>query len=265
MKRFLQTGNVIAFLVMLVFNYLSNTGVFNGNTMASVSAEYQNLFTPAGYAFSIWGLIYLGLFAFVIYQGRSLFKLSIADDFVSRIGLWFMVSCLANSLWVLAWLYEYTGTSVLIMIVLLFSLLRIVIKLDMELDDVPVRKIVFVWWPFSIYAGWITVALIANIAAWLTKIGWNGFGISELSWTIIMICIATFINLLITWTRNMREFAMVGVWALIAIAVSNRYDHESIFLWALIAAGMITLSTSVHAYQNRKALYFRFIKNQPAR
>jgi hypothetical protein len=263
MKRFLQTGNVVSFLVMLVLNYLSNTGVFNGNTMASVSAEYQNLFTPAGFAFSIWGLIYVGLLAFVIYQGRSLFQRSGQDDFVTRISGWFIVSCLANSFWVLAWLYEYTGTSVLIMIILLFSLLRIILNLNMELDDVPVKKIAFVWWPFSIYSGWITVALIANIAAWLTKIGWDGFGVSDVSWTIIMICIATGINLSITWTRNMREFAMVAVWALIAIAFSNRHNHESIYLTALIAAGIITLSTSFHAYQNRKNLYLRFIKNQP--
>lgn len=264
MKRLLQISNVVAFLVMLVFNYLSNTGVFNGNTMASVSAEYQNLFTPAGYAFSIWGLIYLALFAFVIYQGRSFFKRSLQDDFVTPISGWFIVSCLANCLWVLAWLYEYTGASVLIMIILLFSLIKVIINLRTELDDVPVKKIAFVWWPFSIYSGWITVALIANIAAWLTKTGWDGFGISEVMWTLIMICAATVINLLITWTRNMREFAMVAVWALIAIAVANRHDHGPIFIAALIAAGIITLSTTVHAYQNRKNLYLRFIKNQPA-
>lgn len=261
MKKFLQTGNVIAFLVTLILNYLSNTGIFNGNTMASVSAEYENLFTPAGYAFSIWGLIYLGLFAFIIYQGRSLFTPA-PDDFVSRIGIWFIVSCLANSLWVLAWLYEFTGLSVLIMIVLLFSLVKIIISLNMELDDVPVKKIAFVWWPFSIYSGWITVALIANIAAWLSKIGWDGFGLSDVNWTIIMICIATAINLLITWTRNMREFAMVAVWALIAIAFPNRYSHEPIYITALLAAAIITLSTCVHAYKNRKNLYSRFIKNQ---
>jgi hypothetical protein len=260
MTKFIQTGNAIAFLIMLYFNYLSNTGVLHGNTMASVSAKYQNMFTPAGYAFSIWGLIYLGLFVFVLFQGRSLLTRTAPDEFVTQTGWWFITSCLANTLWILAWLYDYTGASVLIMSVLLYSLFRIVINLKMELTDPPLKKLIFVWWPFAIYSGWITVALIANLAAWLTKIGWKEIGISEVSWTMIMICIATLINLVITWTRNMREFALAGIWALVAIAVANQQNEKSIFLLALIAAGVLFLSTTFHAYQNRKNLYERFIR-----
>ena len=74
MKRILQIANGFFLIITVIINYLSNTGVFNNNTMASVSVRYQNLFTPAAYAFSIWGLIYLGVFGFIIYQARSLFK-----------------------------------------------------------------------------------------------------------------------------------------------------------------------------------------------
>ena len=74
MKKSLPIANAIALIITVIINYLSNTGIFNGNTMGSVSAEYHNIFTPAGYAFSIWGLIYLGLFGFVIYTGRALFS-----------------------------------------------------------------------------------------------------------------------------------------------------------------------------------------------
>jgi len=69
MKKIYQITNGVALVITVIINYLSNTGIFNGETMATVSAKYQNLFTPAGYAFSIWGLIYLGLFGFVIYFG----------------------------------------------------------------------------------------------------------------------------------------------------------------------------------------------------
>ena len=74
MKRILQIANGFFLIITVIINYLSNTGVFNNNTMGSVSVRYQNLFTPAAYAFSIWGLIYLGVFGFIIYQARSLFK-----------------------------------------------------------------------------------------------------------------------------------------------------------------------------------------------
>lgn len=259
MKRSLQVANAVSFIITLVFNYLSNTGIFNDNTMGSVSAKYDNLFTPAGYAFSIWGLIYLALLAFVIYQGRSIFKKVEDDQFVLEVGWWFVISCIANSLWVLAWLYDYTGTSVLIMLVLLFSLLKIVINTRMELDEVPIKKLVFLWWPFSIYSGWITVALIANISAWLTKTGWDGWGFSDIFWAIIMIIIAGAINLFMTWSRNMREYAIVGVWALVAIAVANWNTEQSIVQAALIVALIIFVSTGLHAFQNRRSLSKLFL------
>lgn len=252
MKKTLQTGNVIALVVTIIINYLSNTGIFNGNTMASVSAEYENLFTPAGYAFSIWGLIYLSLLGFVIYQARSLFKKAKDDSVVLEIGWWFIISCIANSLWVVVWLYEYTVLSVIIMIVLLFSLLKIVVNARLELDDMPLKHIAFVWWPFSFYSGWVSVALIANIAAYLTKINWNGFGISEVTWTIIMIGIAGGINIFMTWNRNMREFALVGVWALVAIGVANWGEVPIIVQTSFAMAAVLFISSGIHGYKNRK-------------
>jgi hypothetical protein len=221
--------------------------------MATVSARYQNYFTPAGYAFSIWGLIYLGLLAFVIYQARGLFKETTDDWPVEKISWWFVISCAANSAWVFAWLYDYTGLSVIIMIVLLISLIKIIFNTRMELDDLPLKKIALVWWPFCLYSGWITVALVANVAAWLTKIRWNAFGLSGVTWTVIMIIVAGTINLVVTWTRNMREYALVGCWALVAIAVANWNEARAVVISAVGVAIVLFISSSVHAYVNRKS------------
>ena len=257
MKKTLQILNGVALIVTIIINYLSNTGIFNGNTMAMVSGKYHNYFTPAGYAFSIWGLIYLGLIAFVIYQARSLWK-KVEDEWpVLEIGWWFIISCVANSLWVIAWLYDYIGISVIIMAILLISLIKIILATRMELDDLPLKKIAFVWWPFCLYSGWISVAFVADAAAWLTKIKWNGFGISEVAWALIMIIVAGVINLFITWNRNMREFAFVGAWALIAIAVSNWNVQESIKITAIIVAAILLISSSIHGYKNRKTSPFK--------
>ena len=105
MKKILQILNGIAFVSVVFINYLSNTGVMNGKTIGSLSDSIRSLFTPAGYAFSIWGLIYLFLLGFVIYQGRSLFVKVKNDDFVEKIGFWFIISCIANSAWIFAWIY----------------------------------------------------------------------------------------------------------------------------------------------------------------
>lgn len=258
-KKTLALANIIALLATLIINYLSNTGIFNESTMSSVSSKYENLFTPAGYAFSIWGLIYLGLIGFIVYQSKVLFKNEPIEDeevyeeeeTVYQIGWLFAASCAVNCLWVLTWLYDYTGISVLLMIVLLYFLSRIIINTGMELKDSSFKKIALVWWPFSIYTGWITVALIANIAAYLTKLGWEGFT-SEITWTIIMICVAGAINLFMTWTRNMREYAVAGAWGVFAVAVANWNGFQSIVQTAVAVTILLLISSGLHAYKNRK-------------
>lgn len=251
MKRTLQIANIIALIVTIVVNYLSNTGIFNDNTMASVSGRYQNYFTPSGYAFSIWGLIYLLLAAFVIYQARGISGKREVPGVVEKIGWLFVISCAANSAWVLAWLYDFTGLSVLIMITLLTTLWLIIVRTRMEMDLLPIKKIALTWWPFAIYLGWISVALIANVAAYFTKIGWNGFGLSPVAWTVIMICVAGVVYLALTWKRNLRESSMVGVWALVAVAVANWGTTPAVVNAALIVSAVIFISSGVHAYLNR--------------
>lgn len=253
MKKAVQITNGIALIGMIVVNYLAATGQINGQTVGSISDQYESLFTPASYAFSIWSLIYLGLLAFVIYQGRSLFKKDAGDGVVYQVGWWFVLTSIANILWILAWVYEYIGLSVLLMAFLLFGLIRIILRTNMEMHDAPLREIAFVWWPFSLYSGWITVALIANTSAWLTKIGWQNTGITEGGWTISMILAAGAVNLAVTWTRNMREFALVGAWGLIAIAVSNWGDMQIIANTALAVAVLVFISSGMHAFRNRKS------------
>ncbi|WP_432412577.1 tryptophan-rich sensory protein [Rasiella sp. SM2506] len=250
MKKTLQLANSIAFLVTIYFNYASSTGIFNDTTQANMSAKYQTLFTPAGYAFSIWGFIYLLLFSFVIYQSRSLFVKVRDDGFVLKTGWWFVLSCMANSLWCYLFVSDYILASVVVIFFLLFCLLKIVLHNRMELDDKPISVIVFLWWPFVIYSGWLTVACIANVSTFLVKIDWDGFGLSPETWTVFMIGVATSVNLIVTWSRNMREFALVGAWALIAIAVANWETVDVVQISALVAAGILVVSSSVHSFKN---------------
>ncbi len=251
MKKTFQLLNIVAFFVTIYFNYASSAGVFNNTTQAEISNTYQSLFTPAGYAFSIWGGIYLLLFGFIVYQSRSLFVKVRDDDFVLKTGWWFALSCVANSLWCYLFVSDYMLVSVFVIFFLLFCLLKIVILNRMELDDKPISVIAFLWWPFVLYSGWLTVACIANVSAYLVKINWGGFGISPETWTLFMIGIATSVNLIVTWSRNMREFALAGAWALIAIAVANWEGVAIVKISALVAAGILIVSSSFHAFKNR--------------
>jgi hypothetical protein len=269
MRKILPIANILALIVTVAVNYLSVTGIFNGNTMAAESARYANLFTPASWAFSIWGLIYLALGGFVIYQARGIVRQSPAagahpvttgvrretQQLVTKISGWFLLSCLANCLWVITWLYDEVGLSVLIMLVLAFSLLKIIQRTDMELTDPPLRTIALVWWPFCLYSGWISVALLANISAWLVKIHWTG--LTQTAWAILFILLAGALHLFMTWKRNMREFAMVGVWALVAIGLAHRQEAPAVTVTAWGMAAVLFVSSSIHGYINRATSPFR--------
>ncbi|MGJ8659743.1 tryptophan-rich sensory protein [Cellulophaga fucicola] len=260
MKKVLQVANGVAFIFTLAINYLSNTGKMNNTTIGEVSRGLRSLFTPAGYAFSIWGLIYLFVFSYIIYQGRGLFVKVRDNDFVLKIGWWFVISCIANCSWVVSWIYGYTGLSCIFIFLLLFSLLKIVWNNKMELWDAPISVIAFLWWPFVIYSGWVTVASIANVSAYLVKVNWDGFGLEPVVWTVVMIIVAVVINLVATWQRNMREFALVGAWALIAIGIANSGVEVVLAYIAYVAAAILILSSFFHAFKNRKTAPFVKLK-----
>ena len=250
MKKSLQIANGFFLVFTIIFNYLSNTGIFNGKTIANVSDQYHNLFTPAGYAFSIWGLIYLLLMGFVFYTGKSLFNSlnNQGDSFVLKIGWWFVISCVANCAWIVTWLYGYTSLSVIVLLISLIALL-IILTEALKYKATAGQKW-FINYPFQIYTGWVSVALIAAAAAWLTKIKWDGFGISEINWTLILIIIASLIHLFMTWKKNAPIFAFVASWALVAIAMANKEVSQQIYLVALFAAGFIFISSCLKIIQS---------------
>jgi hypothetical protein len=256
MKRFYALANLIVIIAVIVWNYAANALSIGGNTIGSLSREYENLFTPAGYAFAIWGPIYLGLLLHGIYQVKKVFLDRHDDGFVGQMGPWLIFANLANAGWVWFWLNEQTGLSVIWMIAVLVSLIMIIHRLNMERWDAPIRIIVWVWWPICIYSGWIAVATIANFAAWLSKIGWQ-FILNDVTWTTIMIILAAMVNLFMIKTRNMREFAAVGIWALVAISIRH-WDSIPLLQWtALVCALVLAVAISIHGYLNRATSPFR--------
>ncbi|MGW1454108.1 tryptophan-rich sensory protein [Salegentibacter agarivorans] len=252
MEKRLAVLNFISVILIIAVSYISQTGIINGNTMGSLSAEYYNLFTPAGYAFAIWGIIFLSLLAFSGYQLFQAFSAKNDLEFLRNSGYWFLTANLANAAWVIFWLYEFTGVSVLLMFLILFSLIRIILNTNMERWDAPLKILAFSWWPICLYSGWIAVASIANVSAYLSKIGWTAPFFGEEIWTVIMIAVAVFLNIAMIWRRNMREFAAVGVWALIAIYFRHFGEIPLIAYSALIGAVAIFSNIIYHGWMNKE-------------
>jgi hypothetical protein len=253
--KFLASLHLLVLLALIFWNYYSNTGVVNNNTVGSISDNLDNLFTPAGYAFAIWGIIYLGLLALGVYMVIRAFIGNGNNEFIAKAAPTLILAHLGNATWLWFWLKEETGVSVIVMLFILTMLILTVIRLNMERWDAPLKFMALVWWPIDLYFGWISVATIANISAYLSKLNWTG-GISEVTWTVIMIAIATLLALFMVFSRNMREYAAVFIWALIAIAVRHSGQIELITWSALIGAAILGIASGIHAYKNRATLPF---------
>ena len=216
--RFLQITNVVGFIAVIAVNILANALPINGKTTGELSDSYPNLFVPAGYVFAIWGVIYLLLLMFTVYQASPKRR---GAQFLGKIGYLFGISCLANVVWIFLWHYELVFLSLVAMFTFLGSLILIYLRLDIGRGEPLREERLYVHLPFSVYLGWITVAPIANVVAALVSINWDGFGLGEVTWTVAMISIAVILTLLNIQTRVDIGYALVIVWALGGIIVKQ--------------------------------------------
>jgi hypothetical protein len=213
----LRLLNVLGFALTIVLNALANALPINGRTTGELSALYPNLFVPAGLTFSIWGLIYLLLALFVVFQ-----LVALPAATVQRIGLWFLLASAANAAWILAWHFERVTLSLLIMLALLVSLLAVYLRLGIGTGSPGWGVKLAVHLPFSVYLGWITIATVANATALLVHVGWGRFGLSEEFWTVAVLIVATAITVAMLLRRNDLFYALVVLWAFAGIAIKRQ-------------------------------------------
>ncbi|RAU84339.1 hypothetical protein [Pontibacter arcticus] len=251
--------NTVFFLIHLVPSQLTQFGFFNGKTIGEVSANYPTLFTPAGITFSIWGLIYVALTAFCIYHLIKAYKAAEtheANQDLLRLGYLFIVNNLATGAWTIAWVYEALVLSVVLMLIQLITLIAIQIRLNMY--D-PGRSRAFKWFtqfPLSIYFGWICIATVANISAALVGLQWDGFGLSDATWAMIMIVIATLITTFVVLNRRNPFVGLVTVWAFYGIVLKhqelNVAASPSITTTAWAGLVLVALAVLYQFYRNSK-------------
>ncbi len=248
-RIFISFLNLIGFLAVIIFNALAVILPLNNNSTGALSDKYPNLFVPAGLTFSIWGVIYILLGVYTIYQMVAAFRPAAQKgDFFDRIGIWFFISCIFNTAWIFAWHYEVMWLSLVIMLLLFMSLLVIYLRLGIgRRNDVSNTEKGLVHLPFSIYIGWITIATIANVTAFLVKYGWNRFGLDEQFWTVLVIAVGIIITLGMIFIRNDIFYSFVVIWALAGILIKRLANPGTPALLIIIItiAGIAVLALSV--------------------
>jgi hypothetical protein len=250
--------NLLGFLGIVIVNGLANAIPINNKTTGELSDQYPNLFVPAGFTFSIWGLIYILLAIFTVYQFIIALREGIQkESFIDKIGLLFFISSAANIGWIFAWHYEIVPISLLMMLLLLGCLIGIYLRLCIGNSVSPKTEKYFVHLPFSVYLGWITIATIANVTALLVDINWDTFGLGEQFWTIAVIAIGIGITLSILFTRKDIFYCLVVDWALIGIltkriAVETVPDQGVIVITII---GIVLISAGIIFQIFRKKVY----------
>ncbi len=239
--KLLAVLNVAGYMIMIVVNILANTLPINGVTTGEVSNMYPNLFTPASFTFSIWGLIYILLALFTVYQTGVLSK-GKTNALAADIGWLFFISSLANTAWIFMWHYKFIFLSAAVMLILLLSLIGIYIRLSGR-KAVSSKEKFFAHLPFSVYLGWISVATIANIAALLVSVNWNGFGIPEEIWTIFVIILAAVLGSLFVLKKKDIAYGLVIIWAFIGIIIKHldyyKAEYKGIIITVIIVTAII--------------------------
>jgi len=233
---FLQGSNIVAFIVTVAVNALAgSTTLLGGKTSGDISDLYPTLITPAGYTFSIWGLIYTLLLIFIVYQTLPRNR---EQPFLRQVGPFFALSSIFNVLWLFLWHYELITSSVVLMFALLATLIAIYLRLNIGRVDVTLTEKVCVHIPFSVYLGWITVASIANVAVALTSVGWDGGGIEPATWAPLVIVVALLITLSVITMRKDAAYGLVLVWALAGI-MAKQTENQAIVLTAEVSIVII--------------------------
>jgi hypothetical protein len=223
--------NLLFFAVMIVMNYLANALPLNNKTTGELSDAIPNLFVPAGITFAIWGIIYILLLIYCIIQFR------VDNQIISEnIGWIFGISCLMNALWIVFWHYGKLPLSLAVMLGILISLIYI----NVLIKDLPFGIIKA---SFGIYLGWICIATIANVTALLVHYNWQGFGLSEVTWTIVMILTGALITGIALLSLKNPFIALSVIWAFAGIIIKRHHDYRSIVIAAGIGIGILVIIT----------------------
>lgn len=223
--------NLFLFAGMIVMNYLANALPLNNKTTGELSDSFPNLFVPAGVTFSIWGIIYILLLSYCIVQFTASGRV-----ITGTVSLLFGLTCIFNALWIVAWHYQKLPLSLLLMAGLLLSLIFINLYTK-ELNPGLIKA------AFGVYLGWICIATIANVTALLVDSGWNGAGLSQVAWTIIMISAGTLIVVAAVLRISNPYIGLAVIWALSGIIIKRSDDHRTIVFAAAAAIAVVAIAT----------------------
>lgn len=240
--------NLIGFSLVITVNALANILPINGYNTGQVSAFYPNYFVPAGFTFGIWGIIYLLLMGYVICSLLSPLPSfpENARKLIITTTPYFLVTCVLNASWIVAWHFLYLGFSLVIMLAFLFTLIKLFLAIrDTKFELKPFYRF-WIYHPFVVYLGWISVATIANFTALFVGIGWQGEPLVPTTWSVMLMSIALVLGILMVVVRKEPAYGFVLAWAFFGIHGGQLKDSTLVGYTAAVASSfMLALALTI--------------------
>jgi translocator protein len=227
---------IVTYVIMIAVNALAETLPFNGQTTKQISDSFKVIFVPAAYVFAIWGLIYLALLGFSVYQALPKQR---QNPVLRKIGYLFAVTNLLNAGWIVLWHYNFYVLTMIVMLALLGLLSVIYLRVNEKPTKYNSLETWLVKIPFSIYLGWISVATIANATALFYYIGFRPGGTLSRLLTVGLMGVGVAIAGILSWTRKDIPYSLVLIWAFIGIGVKWMGVYPSVVISSFVAAGII--------------------------
>jgi hypothetical protein len=259
--------NLFGILAVLLVNWLANSIPFNDISTGDVINKSPVWFQPAGWAFAIWGLIYVLLLVFAIF---GLLPVGRRNPWLQRISPVLLIANVANIFWLVFWHWEQFEITLVLMAVLLLSLIGIYTILHWRrLDNRQAQRAerIFVWPVFSIYLGWISVAALANLMVFWDRQGWDGGPLSLRMWAVVMLIGGGIVSAAMALLRRDAFYPLVFAFASMAIAV-EQWDRSRLVstvagVMAVIEALLIVLAVMLAFDRQAMAGAFSRRRNEP--
>lgn len=247
---FRQISVIITIVATLVVNGLANVLPINGQNTGEISDRFHVYFVPAGYVFSIWGLIYVGLIAYAIYQALPTQRM---NPRLRSTGWWISLGGLANIAWIFLWHYNHFTMTLVAMLILLGTLIITYLNLGIGRSKTSATETWMARVPFSIYLGWITVATVANITDVLDFIKWNRFGIEPEIWMSIVLLAVLVISALMNFIRRDIAYTLVILWALAGISIKQA-GIPAVVIPTWVTFGLVALTLAIALFRPKKVM-----------
>ncbi|OJF93591.1 TspO/MBR family protein [Alkalibacterium sp. 20] len=244
--------NAILLILTLIVNGMGAFGLINGLSQKEVSDMYPTLITPAPSTFSIWSVIYTFLIISIVvmiikneelYYGRA----------IDEISYLFWVSCILNIVWIISFSYNLIGLSTLF----IFAFLIVMVLIVKKVGKIQTKRRWLLPITFGLYSGWLFIATVVNIAAWLVKIEWDRFGIAAETWSAIILLVAVGLTLLVLLSTENAIFPIPLAWAYFGIynylLAPEGYQGQYNFLQNVALIGIVLLIgiAAIQFYKNQ--------------